>query len=47
MFVRMLQVSMPVVAVNGCPVGLSLIGPRGSDESLLQITDKLMSVLEA
>lgn len=39
-----LQVSLPVVKVEGCPVGLSLMGPRGSDEKLLQLTEKLMTL---
>jgi len=39
-----LQVSLPVVKVEGCPVGLSLMGPRGSDEKLLQLTEKLMAL---
>lgn len=38
------QVSLPVVKVEGCPVGLSLMGPRGSDEKLLQLTEKLMTL---
>jgi amidase len=29
------QVTMPVTTLDGCPLGLSLIGPRGSDERLL------------
>lgn len=39
-----LQVSMLVVKVEGCPVGLSLMSPRGSDERLLQLTEKLMAL---
>ncbi len=39
-----LQVSLPVVKVEGCPVGLSLMGPSGSDEALLQLTEKLMTL---
>ncbi len=31
------QVSLPAARVNGCPVGLSLIGPRGSDLALLAL----------
>lgn len=40
-----MQVSLPIIKVDGCPVGLSLMGPQGSDESLLQLTEKLMAVL--
>lgn len=32
---RLPQISMPLAAAEGCPVGLSLIGPRGSDHRLL------------
>ena len=41
-----LQVSLPIAEVNGCPVGFSLIGPKGSDERLLQLTETLMPVLK-
>lgn len=30
------QVTIPIFLANGLPVGLSLIGPRGSDEELLE-----------
>ncbi|KAL3161478.1 hypothetical protein ABBQ32_010359 [Trebouxia sp. C0010 RCD-2024] len=40
------QVSLPIAKVNGCPVGLSLISPKGSDERLLQVTEKLMQILK-
>ncbi|EIE22650.1 amidase [Coccomyxa subellipsoidea C-169] len=39
------QVSLPVAKVEGCPVGLGLIGPRGSDEALLRLTEQLEPVL--
>ena len=29
------QVTLPLAQVNGCPLGLSFIGPRGSDQALL------------
>jgi amidase len=32
---RLPQVSLPVGRFNGCPIGLSLIGARGSDMTLL------------
>jgi amidase len=32
------QVSLPLAEYDGCPLGLSLIGPRGSDEALLDLT---------
>ncbi|KAG2488367.1 hypothetical protein HYH03_013056 [Edaphochlamys debaryana] len=36
------QVSLPVASVEGLPVGLGLIGPPGSDEALLELTEQLM-----
>lgn len=39
------QVNIPVASVEGGPVGLGLIGPRGSDEQLLAITARLAGVL--
>ena len=41
-----LQVSLPVATVEGCPVGLGLIGPRGSDEELLRLTEQLLPILK-
>ena len=41
-----MQVSLPVAKVDGCPVGLGLIGPRGSDEELLRLTEQLMPHLK-
>ena len=37
--------SLPVATVDGAPVGLGLIGPRGSDELLLELAAKLSAVL--
>ena len=31
------QVTIPIAKVNGLPVGLSLLGPRGADEELLDV----------
>ncbi|MGH6922459.1 MAG: amidase [Propylenella sp.] len=31
------QVSMPLAALDGCPLGLSLIGPRGADRALVAL----------
>ncbi|GIL82498.1 hypothetical protein Vretimale_11935 [Volvox reticuliferus] len=39
------QVNLPIARVDGLPVGLGLIGPPGSDEALLEITENLMAVL--
>jgi amidase len=35
---RLPQINLPVGTLDGCPVGLSLIGPRGSDRGLLAWT---------
>lgn len=40
-----LQVTMPVTAVADGPVGLSLVGPRGSDEALLAVAAALGTAL--
>ena len=36
------QITLPAAAVDGCPVGLSLVGGEGADESLLQLAVALM-----
>ena len=35
------QVNLPVARVDGLPVGLSMIGPAGSDERLLELAEGL------
>ena len=40
---RLPQISLPLGTLDGCPIGLSLIGPRGSDRSLLEWTAKHFS----
>ncbi len=37
------QITLPVAAVDGCPIGLSLIGVSGSDENLLNLAAQLMA----
>lgn len=39
------QVNLPVATVDGCPVGLGLIGPRRSDEDLLRLAEELEPIL--
>ncbi|EFN54730.1 hypothetical protein CHLNCDRAFT_35982 [Chlorella variabilis] len=39
------QVNVPIADVEGLPVGLGLIGPPGSDEDLLELTEQLLAVL--
>lgn len=41
----LLQVSVPIARVDGLPVGLGLIGPPGSDEALLELSEQLMAAL--
>jgi len=38
-------VSLPVAEVDGCPLGLGVIGPCGSDEDLLKLGELLMELL--
>lgn len=40
-----LQVSLPIATVDGCPLGLGLMGPRGSDEDLLQLAGDILALL--
>ena len=35
------QVNFPLAEVDGAPVGLGIIGARGSDEALLALATKL------
>ena len=37
------QVSLPLAALDGCPLGLSLVGPRGADLALLDFTVSVMA----
>jgi amidase len=39
------QVTIPAGVLGGCPVGLSIVGPRGSDEHLLEIARDLGAAL--
>jgi len=39
------QISLPVGHVEGAPIGLSIIGPRGSDRALLRWAEKLSEIL--
>ena len=46
MHCRLVQVSLPVAEMDGCPVGLGLIGPQGSDEELLRSAEQLLPMLK-
>jgi amidase len=35
------QVTLPVTQIEGCPLGLSIIGPRGADRALLKLAETL------
>lgn len=37
------HISIPVATVNGCPMGLSLIGPAGRDRALIALAAKVMA----
>ena len=36
------QISLPLATLEGCPLGLSLIGPRGSDRALVDLAMRVM-----
>jgi amidase len=35
------QVTLPVTHIEGCPLGLSIVGPRGADRALLKLAESL------
>lgn len=37
------QVSLPLATIDGCPLGLSLVGPRGADLGLLDLTGSALA----
>lgn len=39
------QLSMPLGQIDGVPIGLSLIAPRGADRSLLDLAGRIASVV--
>jgi amidase len=40
------QVTLPCARVDNAPVGLGLIGPRNSDEQLLEVAAKISQMLQ-
>ena len=41
------QINLPFADVEGAPVGLSLLGPSGSDEVLMELAGRLERVFRA
>lgn len=41
------QISLPALEIDGAPMGLSLLGPRGSDRALLRLAQKIDKQLES
>ena len=39
------QINLPLARLDGCPLGLSIVGTRGADVQLLQLTQKIMDGL--
>lgn len=39
------QISVPAAKVQGAPIGLSIIGPRGSDRALLRCAERISALL--
>jgi amidase len=35
------QVTLPATRIEGCPLGLSIVGPRGADRALLKLSETL------
>ncbi len=35
------QLSVPAATVDGCPIGLGLLAPRGCDRMLLDLAERL------
>ena len=40
---RLPQVTLPLASLEGCPIGLSLIGPPGSDPALLAFVEAFVA----
>jgi amidase len=37
---RLPQITLPMTTFAGCPVGISLIGPMGADEVLIEVAQR-------
>jgi amidase len=42
-FAGLPQVSLPLASLDGCPLGLSLIAPRGRDMALLALAARIVT----
>lgn len=40
------QISLPLMSLDGAPLGFSIIGPRGSDKSLIRLARKLIDEIQ-
>jgi amidase len=38
---RLPQINLPLGTLNGCPLGLSIVGPHGSDLALLELATRV------
>jgi Asp-tRNA(Asn)/Glu-tRNA(Gln) amidotransferase A subunit family amidase len=41
------QVTIPLAKVDGLPVGLSLLGPAGTDEALMELAERVAAAATA
>lgn len=39
---RLPQISLPMATFAGCPLGISLIGPTGADEVLIEAAQRMI-----
>ena len=40
-----MQINIPCGLAEGAPIGLSIVGPSGSDEELLEVVTKLFPLV--
>jgi amidase len=38
------QISLPLMTLNGAPLGFSIIGPHGSDQALIRLAARLLAL---
>jgi amidase len=44
---RLPQLSLPLATAEGCPVGLSLLGARGADRTLLDLAERIAAAAQS